>query len=74
MIDTVVKGLPIPIVFLRKTQDLKRLTSTLEVVDGQQRLRTLSSFIDSTSLEDYEEVRDSFDLLKVLLKQISIDV
>lgn len=65
LIDTVVKGLPIPIIFLRKTQDLKHLTSTLEVVDGQQRLRTLFSFIDPTSLKDYDAARDSFDLLKV---------
>lgn len=34
--DTIVKGLPMPILFLRKTQDLRKLSSRLEVVDGQQ--------------------------------------
>lgn len=34
LIDSVVKGLPVPIIFLRKTQDLERLSSRLEVVDG----------------------------------------
>jgi len=40
LIDTVVKGLPVPIVFLPKMQDMEKLSSILEVVDGQQRLRT----------------------------------
>jgi len=65
LIDTVLKGLPIPIVFLRKTQDLKRLSSGLEVVDGQQRLRTLFSFIDPTVLPDYDANRDSFTVLGI---------
>lgn len=65
LIDTVSRGLPMPIVFLRKTQDLKKLTSQLEVVDGQQRLRTLFSFIDSTVLHDYEPEKDDFTVLAI---------
>ncbi|MGO9207301.1 MAG: DUF262 domain-containing protein, partial [Candidatus Limnocylindrales bacterium] len=45
LIDSVVRGLPMPIVFLRQLQDLKTFRSQMEVVDGQQRLRTLLSFI-----------------------------
>lgn len=63
LIDTVIKGLPIPIVFLRKTQDLKSLSSRLEVVDGQQRLRTLFAFVDSQVLGDYVAEKDAFTVL-----------
>jgi uncharacterized protein with ParB-like and HNH nuclease domain len=64
-IDTVVKGLPAPIIFLRKTQDLAKLTSRLEVVDGQQRLRTLFSFINSDLLKDYDAAKDQFTVLSM---------
>ncbi|HEY0931368.1 MAG TPA: DUF262 domain-containing protein [Gemmatimonas sp.] len=63
LIDTVVKGLPVPIVFLRKTQDLNTLSSRLEVVDGQQRLRTLFAFVDSQVLADYAAEKDAFTVL-----------
>jgi hypothetical protein len=65
LIDTVVKGLPVPIIFLRKNQDLKRLSSTLEVVDGQQRLRTLFSFIDPRVLNDFDLEKDGFSVLTI---------
>lgn len=60
LIDTVFQGIPMPIVFLRDRTDLERLTPIREVVDGQQRLRTLISFIDHRLLPDYIENRDSF--------------
>ena len=60
LIDTVVKGLPVPIIFLRKMQDMQTLSSVLEVVDGQQRLRTLFSFIDPSVLPDYNPQKDEF--------------
>lgn len=60
LIDTVVSGLPIPIIFLRQLQDVETLTTVMEVVDGQQRLRTFLSFIDPSSLEDYDPGKDSF--------------
>lgn len=63
LIDTVVKGLPVPIVFLRKMQDMEKLSSILEVVDGQQRLRTLFSFIDPTVLTNYDPQKDEFSVL-----------
>lgn len=64
LVDTVVKGLPVPIVFLRKTQDLDTLTSRFEVVDGQQRLRTLFSFIDPSVLSDRKDT-DDFTVLAI---------
>ena len=64
-IDTVIRDLPVPLLFLR---DLPSTTDTLEprreVVDGQQRIRTLVSFIDPTLLKDFSEKSDSFTILK----------
>lgn len=59
-IDTVVRGLPIPVVFLRERLDLGTQKTLYEVVDGQQRLRTLFAFIDTQSLLDYDAKRDEF--------------
>lgn len=59
-VDTVARGLPVPIIFLRERIDLTSLEPMREVVDGQQRIRTLLSFVDSTCLKDYNEARDSF--------------
>ena len=71
LIDSVVRGLPMPIVFLRATQDIDTLSTRFEVVDGQQRLRTLFSYIDPTLLKDYEAARDDFAVLPVHNKEIS---
>ena len=60
LIDSIVRGYPIPIILLRQVQDLSSLSMRLEVVDGQQRLRTLLAFIDPSSLPDYNEKSDSF--------------
>lgn len=61
LIDTVYRGLPIPIIFLR---DMGTNTNTLEpireVIDGQQRLRTLISFIAPELLADFNPNRDDF--------------
>lgn len=64
LVDSVVKGLPVPIVFLRKTQDLETLSSRFEVVDGQQRLRTLFSFVDPSVLGDNKD-SDEFTVLAI---------
>src|SRR2546428_7286017 len=60
LIDTVVTGIPMPIVFLREVTDLKSLEPQRQVVDGQQRLRTLISFIEPSALKDFDPGRDSF--------------
>lgn len=58
LLDTVVKGLPIPIIILRERLDLDVLEPKREVVDGQQRLRTLLLFIQPGCLEDYGPAKD----------------
>ncbi len=61
LIDTIVKGLPMPIIFLREGKtDLQTLTPHREVVDGQQRLRTIFSYIDPLLLRDFNPNRDVF--------------
>ncbi|MGH6896873.1 MAG: DUF262 domain-containing protein [Acidobacteriota bacterium] len=70
LIDSVVRGYPIPVILLRQVQDLESLRQRLEVVDGQQRLRTLLAFIDPISLPDYSEDADSFTVRRIHNRQI----
>lgn len=66
LIDTILRGLPIPILFLRdRKTDLKTLISQREVIDGQQRLRTILSYVCPDDLEDYDETTDAFTIKKV---------
>lgn len=60
LVDSVIRGIPVPIIFLRARTDLATLASLREVVDGQQRLRTLLSFIDPTCVPGYVAERDEF--------------
>lgn len=55
LIDTVVRGLPMPIIILREQTNLETLEPLREVVDGQQRLRTMISFIEPELLKDFGE-------------------
>ncbi len=59
-IDTVLRGLPSPIIYIRERIELDTQSSIREIVDGQQRLRTLFSYIDETVLEDFKPIRDRF--------------
>ena len=45
LMDTIVRGKPIPKVFIRQKINVSTKKSVREVVDGQQRLRTILSFI-----------------------------
>lgn len=66
LIDTIMRGLPIPIIFLRDQKtDLTSLESKKEVVDGQQRVRTLVTYIASKFLPDFKKERDQFVVQKV---------
>lgn len=64
LIDTIVRGLPTPIVFLRQITDTKTLKTIREVVDGQQRIRTVLSYIDKSLFVDWKESTDPFKLLR----------
>jgi hypothetical protein len=64
--------LPIPIIFLRETRtDLKKLEPQREVVDGQQRVRTLISYIEPTLLPDFQANRDAFVVSQTHNKELA---
>ena len=46
LIDTILRGFPMPKVYLRQKINLSSMTSLREVVDGQQRLSTFFEFAD----------------------------
>lgn len=45
LIDTIVRGLPIPPIFLRQTVDVNTKTTMREIIDGQQRVRAIIDFV-----------------------------
>jgi len=72
LIDTIVRGLPIPILFLRERRtDLNSFEPIREVIDGQQRIRTLISFIFPELLKDLNEDRDIFTVLRSHNKELA---
>ena len=71
LIDTILRGLPVPIIFLRDLRaDLKSFQAKRDVVDGQQRIRTILSFIDPTLLPDYNQQRDDFSINRIHNKEL----
>ena len=61
LIDTIVRGLSIPIIFLRELPaDIQTLEAKREVVDGQQRLRTVLAYIAPDSVKNFDPARDDF--------------
>ena len=72
LIDTIDRGLPIPIIFLREQKtDLATFEPKQEVVDGQQRIRTVLSFINPTLLEDFNPDRDLFTVKATHNKELA---
>ena len=63
LLDTVLRGLPVPVVFIRERLDIDTQKTIREVVDGQQRLRTLFGFVDPDLLPDFDN-RDDFTIQK----------
>ncbi|HEM5197160.1 TPA: DUF262 domain-containing protein, partial [Streptococcus suis] len=45
LIDTIIRGLPIPPIFLRQKIDVGLRKTTREVIDGQQRLRAIIDYV-----------------------------
>lgn len=72
LIDTVVRGLPMPIIFLREQKsDLTTFEPKREVVDGQQRIRTLVSYIAPPSfIKDFNPDRDIFTVKRSHNKEL----
>lgn len=64
-IDSLIRGYPVPIILLRQVHDLRTMSSKLEVIDGQQRLRTILSFVDPKVLSDFDEPKDRFTVRRI---------
>lgn len=62
LIDSLLKGFPIPLVFLHREIDSATARPIRNVVDGQQRIRTILSYIDP----DCMNVADAWDDFTVL--------
>ena len=63
---------PIPIIFIRDRGINKKTFEPIrEVIDGQQRLRTIISFISSELLEDYNATIDDFTVKKTHNKDLA---
>lgn len=63
LIDSLLRGYPLPLVFLHNRLDVSTSRTVRQVVDGQQRLRTILSYIDLDSLTDVDEW-DRFTVLR----------
>ena len=64
LIDSLLRGYPVPALFLQDRSDPKTFTRRLVVVDGQQRLRTLLGYVDINCLPDADE-RDVFTIMRI---------
>ncbi len=72
LVDTILRGLPIPIIFLRDQKtDLKTLRAKREVVDGQQRIRTVLSYVCPQELDNFDEDKEGFKIKRVHNKELS---
>lgn len=47
LVDSIVRGLPIPPIFLRQTVDVNTKSTNREVIDGQQRVRAILEYVVS---------------------------
>ena len=61
-IDTLVRGYPVPLIFIQDRTDQKTYEPKRLVVDGQQRLRTVLAFVEPKCLSDRQE-GDKFTVL-----------
>lgn len=69
--DSVIRGLPVPIVFIRERTNVDTLKTIREIVDGQQRLRTIFSFVDPKLVKDFDATRDEFTLDETYTPELS---
>ncbi len=64
LIDTIIRGLPIPVLLFReKRTDIGSLKSVMEIIDGQQRIRAVISYVSPGLLPNYNLAKDAFRIL-----------
>lgn len=64
LLDSMLRNYPIPPVFIRERASADDFEPRREIVDGQQRLRTIISFIAPDTLRDFKEDRDAVRISK----------
>ncbi len=64
LIDTIARGLPVPVILLRERLNLATQETIREVVDGQQRLRTVLSFVSPKDVPEFDPARDGFTVMR----------
>lgn len=84
LMDSIIRGKPIPKVFIRQKINVATKTSIREVVDGQQRLRTILSYVKDgfhiTAVQNPEYGGKKFSQLpvevqtQILSYEISVDL
>lgn len=47
LIDSIIRGYPVPQIFLRQLVDTKTRKTTREIIDGQQRIRSIIEFVEN---------------------------
>lgn len=55
LIDTIIRGMPIPPVFLHQRIDINTKKNNREIIDGQQRLRTIIEYIVDEKFHVYKK-------------------
>lgn len=63
LIDSLLRGYPLPLVFLHNRLDVSTSKTVRQVVDGQQRLRTILAYLDIDCLQNVDEW-DRFTVLR----------
>ena len=74
LMDTILRGKPIPKIFIRQKLNVSTKTSTREVVDGQQRLRTILTYIKDGFAVSKRLNPDHGVQAQVLSYEISVDL
>lgn len=64
-IDTLARGYPVPQLIIRERVEIESASTIREVVDGQQRLRTVLGYVRPASIPDYNERKDAFTVRKI---------
>lgn len=67
-IDSLIRGYPVPLIFMHNRLDIKTSQTIRQVVDGQQRLRTLLAYIDPDCIPNKDD-RDDFRILRLHNKE-----
>lgn len=63
LIDSLLRGYPVPLIFLHNRLDVRTSQTIRQVVDGQQRLRTILAYVDIDCIDDADDW-DRFTVLR----------